>query len=278
MSIGGGLTAHRPQLMGIINVTPDSFSDGGLHATTAAAIAHGFRLAEQGADILDIGGESTRPGAVAISEAEEIARVVPVVQALAEAGHRISIDTRKAAVMAAAVAAGASMINDVSALSFDPASLAMAVRLQRPVILMHAQGTPQTMQMEPHYGDVVQEVYSYLEARIEACLAAGLPRSLLLADPGIGFGKTGKHNLELLHHLGRFRDLGVPVVVGLSRKAFIGALTGEPRAAERVHGSVGGAIIAMLNGAQILRVHDMRATRQALAVALAVIDPQANGL
>jgi dihydropteroate synthase len=273
-----GVAMDRPAIMGIINVTPDSFSDGGRHNAPDAGIVHGQTLAAEGAAILDVGGESTRPGAEDVAGEEELARVLPIVRALSEAGHVVSIDTRKARVMAAAVAAGAAIVNDVSGLGFDPASLATAARLGNPVVLMHAQGTPKTMQLDPRYDDVALDVYDYLEARIAACAAAGLPRPLLAADPGIGFGKTSRHNIELLQQLTLFHGLGVPLLIGLSRKGFTGALTGEADPRERVHGSVQGAVQAALNGAQILRVHDVKATRQALAVAFAVADPGGSGL
>ncbi|WP_119269464.1 dihydropteroate synthase [Taklimakanibacter deserti] len=273
-----GLALGRPKLMGIINVTPDSFSDGGRLAGPDDAIAHGRRLAEEGADILDVGGESTRPGSDAVSLALEAERVIPVIRTLADAGHRLSIDTRKAALMRDAVAAGAAIINDVSALSFDPESLGVAAKLGCPVVLMHAQGDPKTMQDNPIYEDVALDVYDMLEGRIAACEAAGISRHRIAIDPGIGFGKTFAHNLALLSQLPLFHGLGAVLLVGLSRKAFTGALTGEKKAGERVMGSVGGAVQAALNGAQILRIHDVKPTRQALAVALAAADPEASGI
>jgi dihydropteroate synthase len=273
-----GLAMDRPVLMGIINVTPDSFSDGGRHDAPGAGIAHGQALVAEGAAILDVGGESTRPGAADVAIEEELARVLPIVRGLSEAGHTVSIDTRKAPVMAEAVAAGAAVINDVSGLGFDPDSLSLAARLGKPVVLMHAQGTPQTMQLDPRYDNVALDIYDYLEARIAACEAAGLPRRLIAADPGIGFGKTSRHNVELMQQLTVFHALGVPLLIGLSRKGFTGALTGETDPRQRVHGSVQGAVQAALAGAQILRVHDVRATRQALAVAFAVADPGLSGL
>jgi dihydropteroate synthase len=199
---------------------------------------------------------------------------LPVITALAASGHRVSVDTRKAAVMAKAASAGARIINDVSALGHDPESLATAARLGLPVILMHAQGDPKTMQVRPEYDDVALDVFDALKARIDACVAAGIEPSRIAVDPGIGFGKTFRHNLDLLHQLALFHGLGVPLMVGLSRKAFIGSLTMERDAGRRVHGSTGGAVQAALSGAQILRVHDVAATRQALAVALAAADPE----
>jgi dihydropteroate synthase len=268
-----GLAIGRPKLMGIVNVTPDSFSDGGLLKVADEAIAHGARLAEEGAHIVDIGGESTRPGSDAVPEAVELDRILPVIAALAVQGHCVSVDTRKAPVMMKAVAAGAAIINDVSALSFDPASLATAARLDRPVILMHAKGDPKTMQDNPTYDDVALDVFDMLAGRVAQCEKAGIKRARIAIDPGIGFGKTFAHNLTLLSQLTLFHGLGAVLLVGLSRKAFTGALTGEKKAADRVMGSVGGAVQAALNGAQILRVHDVKATRQALAVALAGADP-----
>lgn len=268
----------RPQIMGIVNVTPDSFSDGGRHADTAAAIAAGLRLAEEGADILDVGGESTRPGSEGVSEEEELARVIPVIEGLARQGLKVSCDTRKAGVMRAALAAGASILNDVSALQHDPRSLAVVAAADCPVVLMHAQGDPRTMQLNPTYEDVALDVYDALEARIAACVAAGIARERLIADPGIGFGKTFRHNIDLLEQFTLFHGLGVPLLMGLSRKAFIGALTGARVPASRVCGSVGGALWSALNGAHILRVHDVKATAEALAVAWAAVDPDGSGL
>ncbi|MGE0240412.1 MAG: dihydropteroate synthase [Parvibaculaceae bacterium] len=273
-----GLALGRPKLMGIINVTPDSFSDGGRLEGSDEAIAHGLRLAGEGAHILDVGGESTRPGSDAVPPGVEARRVIPVIRALAGEGLRLSIDTRKAALMREAVAAGAAIVNDVSALAFDPESLAVSARLGCPVILMHAQGDPKTMQDNPVYEDVALDVFDMLAGRIAACEAAGIARARIAIDPGIGFGKTFAHNLTLLSQLPLFSGLGAVLLVGLSRKAFTGALTGERTAGERVFGSVGGAVQAALNGAQILRVHDVKATRQALAVALAAADPENNGL
>ncbi len=262
-----GLSLDRPRLMGIVNVTPDSFSDGGLHSTTQAAIEHAYRLEEEGADILDIGGESTRPGAEPVSVEQELARVVPVVEALAgKTRALISVDTRHAAVMKAAAEAGADMINDVAALTHEPAALEAAAASGLAVVLMHAQGDPRTMQDDPRYDDVLTDVFDYLEARIEACIRAGIPRTRLIVDPGIGFGKTVEHNLELMAGLSLFQGLGVPVVLGASRKSFIGKLSGETVAAERTMGSIGAALAAVGQGAQILRVHDVKATRQALTV------------
>ncbi len=268
----------RPLIMGIVNVTPDSFSDGGRHAAAELAIAHGLKLAAEGADILDVGGESTRPGSEGVDEGEELARVVPVIEGLAAAGHRVSCDTRKAPVMRAALKAGAAIINDVSALQYDPQSLAGMAEADCPVVLMHAQGDPKTMQLSPNYADVALDVFDALEDRIAACVAAGIAKERLIADPGIGFGKSFRHNLDLLHQFTLFHGLGVAVLMGLSRKGFVGALTGEKTAANRVNGSVGGALWSALNGAHILRVHDVKATVEALVVAQACADPEASGL
>jgi dihydropteroate synthase len=262
-----GLPLDRPRIMGIVNVTPDSFSDGGLLGSADAAIAHALRLAAEGADILDIGGESTRPGAQAITVDEELRRVMPVIEGLAgKTTALISIDTRKAEVMRRALAAGAHIINDVAALTYEPACLDVAAESGAPIVLMHAQGDPRTMQAAPSYDDCALDVYDWLAARIDACTAAGIDRGHLIADPGIGFGKTLDHNLELLAGLSLFHGLGVPVMLGASRKSFIGALTGVKVASDRVAGSVAAALHGAAQGAQILRVHDVAETRQALAV------------
>jgi dihydropteroate synthase len=258
------LALTRPLLMGVVNVTPDSFSDGGLHATPEAAIAHGRRLIEEGADILDIGGESTRPGAQAVGLDEERRRVLPVIEALAGLGKPLSIDTRKPALMREAMAAGASMVNDIGALEAEGALEAVAATPVA-VCLMHKQGDPQTMQHDPHYEDVVTEVRDYLAARIAAAAAAGIPRTRIVIDPGFGFGKTYDHNIALLRAFPALTALGVPVLAGLSRKAMLGRITGRP-APERVHASVAAALFAAAQGALILRVHDVTATRDALAV------------
>jgi dihydropteroate synthase len=265
-----GVALNAPRIMGIVNVTPDSFSDGGKQNTSE----DGLRLAADGAHILDVGGESTRPGSDAVPLDDELARVIPVIKPLSAAGHVVSVDTRKSAVMREAVKAGARIINDVSALQHDPGSLRVVAELGCPVVLMHAQGDPRTMQLNPHYDDVALDVYDYLEARIEACVAAGISRSRIAVDPGIGFGKTFRHNIELLNQIALFHGLGVAVLVGLSRKGFVGALTGEKVAGKRVHGSVGGAVHVALHGVHILRVHDVKATTEALAVAMASADPR----
>ncbi len=266
-----GVALDRPRIMGIVNVTPDSFSDGGKLPTAAAAIAHGRALVEAGADILDIGGESTRPGAEAVSIDEELRRVIPVLEGLSDTVDALlSIDTRNAKVMRKAASAGADMLNDVSALTHDKSALETAAELELPVVLMHAQGDPRTMQDSPTYENVLLDVFDYLEARLEACVEAGLARDKLIVDPGIGFGKTLEHNLALLAGLGLLHGLGVPLLVGASRKAMIGTLTGVTTAADRVHGSVGAALAAVGQGAQIIRVHDVAATKQAVAVYQAV--------
>lgn len=261
----GGAVA-RLLVMGIVNVTPDSFSDGGRFAAIGDAIAHGRRLAAEGADILDVGGESTRPGARAVDPAEEAARVLPVVAALAADGHVVSIDTRRASVMEAALARGARIVNDVTALAGDPASLAVVARLGVPVVLMHMLGDPETMQVAPRYDDVVADVAAFLADRVEACVAAGIPRGLICVDPGIGFGKTVDHNVALLRGLRALRVAGCGLLVGASRKAFIGKLSrGEPPM-QRLPGSLAVALHAADAGADILRVHDVAETRQALEI------------
>ena len=261
-----------PRVMGIVNVTPDSFSDGGRLASVEAAVAHGLRLVEQGADILDIGGESTRPSAEPVAEAEEIARVVPVIEGLrAFWPGPISIDTMKPAVARAAVAAGATMWNDVTALGFAPDSLAVAAELGCDVVLMHMKGEPRTMQADPNYEDVVAEVADWLTARADAAMAAGIARARIWLDPGIGFGKTPAHNLALTARLDRLVATGFPVSYGASRKRTIQSV--DPTAtdpADRLGGSLALALEAARRGASILRVHDVRETVQALAVQVAV--------
>ncbi|GAB4122355.1 MAG: dihydropteroate synthase [Sideroxydans sp.] len=250
--------------MGIVNVTPDSFSDGGLHASAAAAIAHAHRLIEEGADMLDIGGESTRPGAAEVGVQEELDRVLPVLEGLRGVAVPLSIDTWKPEVMRAALAAGASLVNDVNALRAEGALQAVAVS-DAAVCLMHKQGTPQTMQQQPHYADVVAEVGAFLRARVAATEAAGIPRNRIVIDPGFGFGKTLAHNLALLRHLEALSALGVPVLAGLSRKSMLGAITGR-EVGERVAASVATALLAVQRGAAIVRVHDVRETVDALKV------------
>jgi dihydropteroate synthase len=263
------LSLERPLIMGVVNVTPDSFSDGGLYVDPARAIAHARQLVEQGADMLDIGGESTRPGAAPVSLEEERRRVLPVLEALVAGNTPVSVDTRKPELMREAVEAGAAMINDVTALSAAGASVALS-KSSVAVCLMHMQGEPGTMQSRPAYGDVVGEVRDYLAGRVSAAESAGISRDRIVVDPGFGFGKTLEHNLALLASLREFRLPGVALLAGLSRKAMLGRLTGrEPR--DRVHASVAAALVAVQNGAHIVRVHDVAATRDALAVWRAVM-------
>jgi dihydropteroate synthase len=261
-----GLSLARPLLMGIVNVTPDSFSDGGRFASGKNAIRQGRLLAAEGADIVDIGGESTRPGAETVSEQEEHDRVNHVVATLSGEDICVSVDSRRSAIMRAALDAGARIINDISALEFDPKSGPVVADAGCPVVLMHVKGEPKTMQDNPQYDDVVTDVYDYLEGRVEAAVAAGIDRSKIVADPGIGFGKTFAQNLELLENLTVFHMLGVPILVGASRKGFIGAVTGVSDASKRAAGSVGAALASVMQGAQILRVHDVAETGQALKV------------
>ena len=256
----------RVRVMGIVNVTPDSFSDGGEHATLEAAVAHGLRLAGEGADILDIGGESTRPGAQEVPLEEELRRVVPVIERLAQAtALPISVDTSKPEVMRAAVAAGAGMINDVYALRRDGA-LDAAAALGVPVVLMHMQGEPRSMQESPQYDDVVAQVHRFLAERIFAAEMAGIAKKKIVVDPGFGFGKNTRHNLMLLSQLERFSELGVPLLAGMSRKRTIGELTGRDDPRDRVYGSVAAHLIAAQHGALLLRVHDVAATVDAIKV------------
>ena len=260
-----GLDLARPVLMGVVNVTPDSFSDGGKFHKPENAIAHGVMLAEAGAAIIDVGGESTRPNATPVDEAEEIERVFPVVSALAKGGICVSIDTRHPRVMKAALDAGAKIVNDVAALT-APGAVEIVAHAGAAVILMHMQGTPQTMQDNPTYDWAPGDIYQFLLDRVAACVAAGIPKDRIAVDPGLGFGKTDQHNLQLLDHLAMFHGLGCALAVGASRKGFIGRLTGAKEAGSRVVGSVAAALYAVSQGAQILRVHDVAETRQALAV------------
>lgn len=274
-----GLAMDRPQIMGVVNVTPDSFSDGGNFLDSETAIRQAKALADAGATILDIGGESTRPGSAEVPAAEELSRVVPVIRALAGLEAVISIDSRRAAVMAAALEAGAGIVNDVTALTGDTGtgdagSLDLVAAKQAPVILMHMRGTPQTMQHDPDYRFAPLDIYDYLEARVEACLAAGLPLSHIAIDPGIGFGKNVQHNLQLLSHLGLFHGLGCPVLLGVSRKGFIGKLSRGEAPKRRVPGSLAAALEGARQGVQMIRVHDVDETRQALAVAQGIAIPR----
>jgi dihydropteroate synthase len=256
------LPLDRPLLMGVVNITPDSFSDGGKFLDPKAAIAHGRRLIEEGADILDIGGESSRPGARAVAEHEELERVLPVLKALKDVP--VSVDTRRPSVMRAALAEGASMINDIEALTV-PGALDAVADTDCAVCLMHMKGDPATMQQAPSYGDVVLEVRDFLRTRIAACEIAGIEKDRITIDPGFGFGKTVAHNFTLLKRLAELAALGVPVVAGWSRKSTLGAITGRP-VGERLAASVAAALLAVQHGATILRVHDVRETRDALAV------------
>jgi dihydropteroate synthase len=250
--------------MGVVNVTPDSFSDGGRFYEPAAAVRHALRLAAEGADLLDIGGESTRPGAEPVSPSEELRRVLPVITALRrQTAVPLSIDTSKAVVAQEALAAGAEAINDITALAADPAMPALAATSSCGVVAVHMLGNPQTMQQAPVYQDVVGEVLDYLRRRRDALLAAGISQERIALDPGIGFGKTTEHNLALLRAIGQFHGLGCPLLVGVSRKRFIGQVLGEP-AAERTFGTIGAALAAARQGVQVLRVHDVAAVRQAL--------------
>ena len=254
----------RPLVMGIVNVTPDSFSDGGQHFQHNAALAHAQRLIAEGADIIDIGGESTRPGAQPVGVQEELDRVLPIIEGLRGAPVPISIDTCKPQVMQAAIAAGVQMVNDINALQ-DAAAMNAVAAGNVAVCLMHKQGNPQTMQTQPQYQNAVAEVGEFLRERIAAAEAAGIGRERIVIDPGFGFGKTLAHNLDLLRHLGKLRELGVPVLAGLSRKSMLGALTGR-EAGDRVAASVAAALIAVQHGASIVRVHDVRETVDALKI------------
>lgn len=256
----------QPQVMGILNVTPDSFSDGGQLADAGSAVEAGVQMASEGAAILDVGGESTRPGAQTVWAQDEIERVRPVVERLAAGGSAVSIDTRKSEVMTAALQAGARLVNDVSALTFDPRAAEVVAASGAPVILMHHLGSPETMQEDPRYDDVLVEIYVWLEERIAAAEAAGIDRSRILIDPGFGFGKTVAHNLELMNGLALFHSLGCPLVVGASRKRTIGALSNEAPADRRLGGSIAFALKAVEQGAQIVRVHDVPETVQALRI------------
>jgi dihydropteroate synthase len=256
-----------PILMGVVNVTPDSFSDGGQFLDPHRAIDHGLQLVEDGASIIDIGGESTRPGAAPISVQEELDRILPVIEGLKVTEAAISVDTYHAATMKAALDAGATIINDITALRGDAGSLPVIAGSGAKVCLMHMQGEPRTMQNNPVYGDVVQEVFDFLRARIEACEAAGITRDRLMIDPGIGFGKNLAHNMALLKNLRRLTELNVPVVVGVSRKSFISKIGGGM---DRLPGSLAAALYAWQQGASIFRVHDVAATRQAFAVHQAI--------
>jgi dihydropteroate synthase len=257
--------------MGVVNVTPDSFSDGGETVVAAAAVERGRRLVEDGADIIDVGGESTRPGATPVSVADELARVLPVVRELAAAGVLVSIDTRRAEVMEAAIAAGARIVNDITALTGDPRALDVVAEAGVGVVLMHMQGEPRTMQLAPSYQDPARDVCRWLADRVAACEAAGIVRNRIAVDPGIGFGKTVAHNAAILARLGLYRDLGVAVVVGVSRKSFIARLSRDEQPHRRLPGSIAAALAAVERGSHIVRVHDVAETCQALAVWQAIV-------
>jgi len=264
------LDLSQPKVMGILNITPDSFSDGGDFLSFDLAMEQAQRMVEEGAAIIDVGGESTRPGAQSVTEAEELNRVIPVIEGIAKnLSIPISIDTSKPNVMKAAVAAGAGLINDVQALQM-PGAIEAAAKLDVPVCLMHMQGEPRTMQQAPHYGDVVSEVKSFLAQRIDCCIAAGIARDRLLVDPGFGFGKSLDHNWTLLRNLQNITELDLPVLVGVSRKSMIGALLDEP-ADRRLFGGLAVAVLAVERGACIIRTHDVKPTVDALAVTIAVM-------
>jgi len=258
------------KLMGVVNVTPDSFSDGGFFLDPEAAIAHGRELAEAGAEILDVGGESTRPGADPVLAEEELRRVVPVIRGLSGLDCEVSVDTSKATVAEAALDAGATIVNDITALRGDPAMAPLCAERGATVVLMHMLGEPRTMQEDPRYDDVVAEVKSFLSERLQAAAAAGVAEERVWLDPGIGFGKTAAHNMELLRRLGELRELGRPLVVGTSRKSFIGRVDGSA-AGERLGGTIASSVLAAAEGAEVLRVHDVAEMRQALAVAAAIL-------
>jgi dihydropteroate synthase len=265
------LALDAPAVMGVLNVTPDSFSDGGLHADARAAVAHGLRMVEEGAAIVDVGGESTRPGAAPVDTAEELKRVIPVIEALARHGVLLSVDTSKPEVMRAAIAAGAAMINDVRALR-APGALEAAAESGAAICVMHMQGEPRDMQADPSYADVVGEVRDFLAARVEACIAAGIAAERLCIDPGIGFGKRPEHNLELLRRLDELTRGDLPVLVGVSRKSIVGHLTGRATG-DRLAGSVALAALAAERGAAIVRAHDVAATVDAVRVGAALRAP-----
>lgn len=264
------LDLSHPQVMGILNVTPDSFADGGRYTQKEAALTQARRMVDEGAAIIDVGGESTRPGAQLVSVEEELARVVPVIESIrAELDVVISVDTTKAEVMRTAVAAGANLVNDVMALQGENA-LQVVADLDVPVCLMHMQGEPRTMQRSPHYDDVVKEVQAFIRARIDTCLAAGIKQDNIILDPGFGFGKTLEHNLSLLRHLETWQGFGLPLLVGVSRKSMIGTLLDDRPVGERLYGSVALATLAVWLGASIIRAHDVRPTVDALKVCWAV--------
>ena len=265
------LAVPRPLIMGVLNVTPDSFADGGLYFESAAALAQARALVAAGADILDIGGESTRPFSDPVPLEEELHRVLPVIETVApEIAIPISIDTYKAPVARAALDSGATVINDISALCFDPDMAPLAADYQAPVVLMHMQGTPRDMQQNPRYDDLLGEIKAFFQERLEFAVSQGIPADLLVLDPGIGFGKTGAHNLAILNHLEVFLDLGVPLLIGPSRKAFIGRITGQPTGEGRDIGTLAALAISVLRGARIVRTHNVAYAREFLAVLEAI--------
>jgi len=264
------MTLDRPRLMGVVNVTPDSFSDGGDYLDPQIAIDHAKRMIDEGADILDIGGESTRPGSKPITTEEECARILPVIEGLADSGARISVDTRHADVMRHAIGAGAKIVNDVTALTGDPESAAVCIDAGVDVVLMHMQGEPQTMQDNPSYDDAVQDIFEYMQARLEVLQTAGMAREKICIDPGIGFGKNLDHNLRILSGIDAFHALGVPLLLGVSRKSFISKIDRDVSPKDRVAGSIAAAIAGWDRGVQVFRVHDVAETRQALAVWCAI--------
>lgn len=270
MSAIQDLIKQAPAIMGIVNVTPDSFSDGGNFYDASKAITHGLQLLEEGAHILDIGGESTRPGAQNVSAEEEIRRVIPVIEGLSEKAPYISIDTRNAQTMRAAIKAGANIINDVSALTHDPDSIKVACESALPVCLMHMQGTPKTMQNKPVYDNIINDILHFFERRVSLCRENGIKDTQIILDPGIGFGKTQDHNLMILKHLDKFKALGFPVLLGASRKSFIGALSQNEPPEKRISGSLAAALWGAEQGADIIRVHDVKETVQALAIQKAI--------
>jgi dihydropteroate synthase len=261
-----GLPLNQPRLMGVVNVTPDSFSDGGDFLDSSLAIQHGLKLSDDGADILDVGGESTRPGSAPVSIDEELARVIPVIEGLAGEGKLVSIDTRHAEVMRQAISAGAKIVNDVTALTGDPNSMRVCAATGVNVVIMHMQGEPQTMQDNPTYDDAASDIMTYLRERVTVMQAAGLARDKIAVDPGIGFGKNLDHNLRVLSKLGDYADINLPVLLGVSRKSFISRIDRDVPAKERMAGSVSAAIAGYTRGVRLFRVHDVAETRQALAV------------
>jgi dihydropteroate synthase len=264
------LDLSKPRVMGIVNVTPDSFSDGGKFNTTGKAIAHALQLVEEGADILDIGGESTRPGATPVPPDEELKRVIPVIEGLRDVGVPLSIDTYKPQVMQAAITAGADIVNDVFALR-EPQALEIVAASQAGVCLMHMQGHPQTMQADPQYDNVVSEVKDFLKARLNAAEQAGIDRSRIVLDPGFGFGKRTAHNLTLLNHLNDIQALGLPLLIGLSRKSVLRQVVGSS-VDERIHASIAASVVSVMKGASIVRVHDVKPTIDALKIVQAVMN------